>query len=60
MKAKNDLRAQLRRQWRAACDNYFDEVVGESDPDRRFRRLRDLGAISVRLHLFEQGRRSKR
>lgn len=52
------LRTQLRRRWMEAAEDYWTAVVnGYANVADR---ARDFANVSLRLHLFEQGRRSAR
>ncbi|HEV2212444.1 MAG TPA: hypothetical protein VGS99_03765 [Gammaproteobacteria bacterium] len=52
-------RAKLRREFRDAAESYFLAITlaGYSDEQRSERRYK-LAAVALRMHLFEQGRRS--
>jgi hypothetical protein len=61
MKDKRDIHSQLRRELRDAAEAYWAVITAsgwslDAIDDRR----RNLASLALRLHIFEQGRRSKR
>jgi hypothetical protein len=55
------IRAQLRRDFRARAEEYFRAITDTSWAQDHVRAKRELLAqVALRLHLFEQGRRSAR
>jgi hypothetical protein len=64
MTEKRDTRSVLRRELRQANETYFHAITswqwsGENAGQIN-QRAKEVAAASLRLHLFEQGRRSAR
>lgn len=62
MTERRDLRSELRREWRAAAEDYWSVLTGGHGwSDHQVNeRARRLAKVALRLHIFEQGRRNKR
>lgn len=59
MKERNDEWSRLRREWRDAADDYMVKVMVPGWDDVRKREsMARIARLSVRLRIFEQGRRS--
>jgi hypothetical protein len=55
---KHDAWSCLRREWRAAADHYLRTLAEGWDEARVKDACRNVAGLSIRLRLFEQGRRS--
>ncbi len=61
MRTDHKAYARPREEWRGAAENYWKMMANPSGWTTEIERARrELAALSVRLHIFEQGRRSKR
>jgi hypothetical protein len=57
---KKTIHANLKREVRDAAESYFIAITDTWPEETRQTRARYLAKVALRLHIFEQGRRSTR